>query len=313
MACHVGSLVRSLMLGLLAGMSTAAAAQETSAPASSAPTEATEKAIRQSASDFSTAFKQQDAQAIAELWTPDGVYVDEEGVQHVGREAIQQLYQAFFAANDPLEMQIHIDSMRQVTDDVIVEQGTAKLVPAPLGAPAAGKYVAIHVKQDDGKWLMDSVRDSSVDIPTTYDRLVHLEMLVGDWAADHNDAQISLSSDWNPTKTFLERRFVVTHDGQQSTSTEIIGWDPSTGQVTSWTFSDDGSHNVGHWTALEDGWVVRNRGITAAGVPTTSTDFWAPLLDDALGWRSTQRTAGGATVADPQAVVLKKPTSDTQN
>lgn len=263
-------------------------------------------AINQSAKRFTTAFKKENAKAIAKLWTPSGVYVDETGAVHEGREAIQAVYQQFFDSHDGAEIEITIDSVRQVAPNVAVEAGTAKITPPPIGAPASSKYVAVHVKQDNGKWLLDSVRDTRVEIPSNYDRLVHLELLVGEWVAEHNGARIELTGQWNPNKTFLERRFVVTQNGTETASTEIIGWDPSTAQVTSWTFSADGARNVGRWKALDDGWIVRNQGVTAEGVSTTSVDFWAPLLDDALGWRSTKRSAGGTALAAPDEVVLKK-------
>lgn len=278
-----------------------------SAPAASKKAiDAPESAVRKSANEFSEAFKKQDDKAIAKLWTPNAVYEDVTGTEHRGRDAIQQVYRAFFEANPGGELVIDIESIRQVTPNVVVEHGQTAIVPPPAGAPAKSEYTAVHVKQNDGKWLLDSVRDSLVDVPTTYGELQHLELLTGDYSADHNGAEIDLSSTWNPNKSYLERRFVVDRGGKKSTSTEIIGWDPVTKQVTSWTFSGDGARNVGTWTPLEDGWVVRNRGITTGGVPTSSVDYWAPLFDGALGWRSTQRTANGQPVRSPGEVVLKQ-------
>lgn len=273
------------------------------------PADSAEAAIRQSANTFTEAFKHQDAEAIANLWRPHGIYVDETGEEHQGREEIQKVYQAFFTEHDRPEIELKIDSIRFVTPDVALEQGTAAIVPPPLGGPATSRYSAVHVKQEDGRWLLDSVRDSRVELPSSYNHLAHLEMLVGNWKTEHNGAEIALTGNWNPKKTYLKRHFTVNSQGTQTTSTELIGWDPSTQQVLSWTFSDDGSRNVGHWKALEDGWVVHNQGVTADGVPTTSVDFWAPLLDGALGWRSTHRTAGGEEVEAPNAVVLKKATN----
>ncbi len=270
------------------------------------PTNSHESAIRQSANEFADAFKRHDDEAIAKLWTPYAVYEDVVGTEHRGRDAIQRVYRTFFEANPDTELSIDIDSIRKVTPNVVVEYGRTALVPPPSGAPAKSQYTAIHVKQNDGKWLLDSVRDSRVDVPTTYGELQHLELLAGDYSTDHNGTKIDLSSTWNPNKSYLERRFVVNRDGEESTSTEIIGWDPLTQEVTSWTFSGDGARNVGVWTPLEDGWVVRNSGITTSGVPTSSVDYWAPLLDGALGWRSTRRTANGQPVRSPGEVVLKK-------
>lgn len=205
------------------------------------------------------------------------------------------------------EIKVSIDSVRKVTDTVDVEDGSAVIVPPPIGAPGSSKYVAVHVKQSDGHWLPDSVRDTQIEIPSTYYNLQHLELLVGDWSAEHAGVQAEMSCSGNLQKSFLERHFVVTRDGKLvSSSTELIGWDPLTKQVTLWSFASDGGRSVGKWTALVDGLVVQSRGITADGIPTISVDTWAPLLDGALGWRSTNRSAGGEPLKNSRHVVLKK-------
>lgn len=276
----------------------------TSAAAGAGPDET---AIRRSVEDFVAAFKRHDATAVADMWTEDGEYVDEVGQKYVGREAIKQEYERFFQNNRETELRVNVDSIRIITPSVAIEDGSAVLEPPPAGAPGSSKYIAVHVKQDDGRWLLASVRDSRVEVPSTYGHLQELEPLVGTWTAEHAGKRADVSCHWNPHKSFLERRFVVTRDGVMiSSSTEIIGWDPITQQVTSWTFSTDGGRAIGTWTALEDGWRVRSEGLTADGVRTEATDVWAPLLDGALGWQSTRRSVGGAAVGDARHVVLKK-------
>lgn len=264
------------------------------------------KAIRQSAEEFARAFGQQDAKAVADLWTPEGIFVDAGGEEHAGRESIQQVYQEFFDGQADVAIQIDIESIRMVAPNVAVEHGRSSLVPPPPGTPSESEYLAVHVKQDDGGWLLDSVREWGGQAATTDGQISHLEHLAGEWVAEQGETKIRVSGNWNSSKSYLERTFTVTSEGQQSSSTETIGWDPLAGQVTSWTFADDGSRNVGRWTALEDGWIVENRGVTGDGVRTSSIDFWAPLLDRALGWRSTQRSANGLPLRAPGEVVLKQ-------
>ena len=55
-------------------------------------------AIRQAATKFAEAFNRGDAKAIADLWTHNGEYIDEQGRNAVGREAIENDYAEFFAA-----------------------------------------------------------------------------------------------------------------------------------------------------------------------------------------------------------------------
>ncbi len=266
-----------------------------------------EAAIRKSAADFVAAFKRHDAKAIAQMWTADGDYVDEAGQRFAGRDAIENEYTQFFREHPDAELRVTVGSVRLINPTTTIEDGTASLVPPPAGPPTRSKYIAIHAKQADGGWLLASVRDSRVEVPTTYGRLETLELFVGDWGAEHAGTEVDVSCRWNADKSFLERRFTVTRGGETiSTSTEIIGWDPAAQQITSWTFSSGGGRAIGRWTPLADGWVVENQGLTADGTATQSVAAWAPLLDGALGWRSTQRSAGGAPLKDTNHVVLTK-------
>lgn len=308
----LGSVLASLvgLSAFCASFSTTRAlAQGAAATPDAAAVSADEAAIRQSVVDFESAFKRHDAQAVANLWTENGEYIDEVGQRYEGRAAIEQEYEQFFRDHPAAELQISVGSIRLLGPSTAIEDGSASLVPRPAGAPGGSNYVAVHVKQEDGRWLLASVRDSLVEVPSNYGSLQHLELLVGEWTAEHAGTRADVSCQWNPRKSFLERRFVVTRDGKVvSASTEMIGWDPIAKQVTSWTFSSDGGRAQGTWTELEDGWAILNEGVTADGTPTESVDVWAALLDGALGWRSTRRSIGGTALKDARHVVLKKKT-----
>jgi hypothetical protein len=49
------------------------------------------------AEEFIAAFNRGDAKALATLWTEDGRYVDPNGVEVKGREALEKMYEALFA------------------------------------------------------------------------------------------------------------------------------------------------------------------------------------------------------------------------
>jgi uncharacterized protein (TIGR02246 family) len=298
-------------VGLAAVVASVAAAPVRAQDAANSPSgaahSADEAAIRASAAAFVAAFKRQDAPAVAQLWTENGEYVDEAGQAFQGRKAVEQLYATFFRDHPGSEIQVSVDSIRLINATAAIEDGRAVVTPRPAGAAAGSKYVAIHAKQADGKWRLASVRESRIDAPAIGDPLQHLELLVGDWTAEHAGTRADLSGRWNENKSFLERRFVVTRDGDVvSSSLEIIVWDPATKQVTSWTFSSDGGRATGVWTALEDGWAIQSAGIAANGTSTAAIDVWAPLHDGALGWRSTRRSVGGRPVSDSKHVVLTK-------
>jgi uncharacterized protein (TIGR02246 family) len=268
---------------------------------------ADEQAIRKAAADFAAAFNRHDARAVAQMWTPNGEYLDELGRRYDGRAAIEDEYAKFFKAHPKVKLRIAVDSVRLLNSTTAIEEGRVLLDPMPEGGPAISRYTAVDVKQPDGKWQAASVRDQRVAFAPGSGSLEDLAWLVGDWTAEHAGARVELSCDWNPEKSFLERKFTVTKEGKlASMSTEIIAWDPVAGEIRSWSFSSKGDRSEGVWHPRGKLWVVAHRGTLPDGTPTNSTDSWSHLLGDALGWRSVQRTVGGVPVADAREVVLKK-------
>ena len=144
-------------------------------------------------------------------------------------------------------------------------------------------------------------------MPPAHGSVHDLAWLAGDWVAERAGTKAEVASRWKPAEDLIERQFTVTQDGKPvSLSTEIIAWDPLTRQIRSWTFSSDGGRAEGTWHPMGNAWVVVHRGVMADGTPTISTDLWAHLLGDAIGWRSVQRSVGGQPVREARTVVLKK-------
>jgi uncharacterized protein (TIGR02246 family) len=117
-------------------------------------------ALRETSREFVTAFNRGDAKAVAALWTEDGEYVDDAGRVFSGRESIEKEYAAFFAANKGVQMHLAIDSLRLLSPEAAIEDGRARLDPAPPGAPGTSKYTAVHVKAN-GHWRMSTVTTTS--------------------------------------------------------------------------------------------------------------------------------------------------------
>lgn len=281
--------------------------KKTQGKPSSKPASTAEEQIRASADKFVAAFNRHDTAALAKMWMPDGEYINEDGWRFVGREAIEKEYAQFFDAHDGVKLRVAIDSIRVLTPTTAIEDGRTALEPQPEGAPAMSRYTAFHVKQDDGTWLLASVRDSRIESETTYDQLRDLEWLVGDWTAERGGVETDLSCRWIGNKSFLERRFTTEQDGHEvASSLEIIGWDSVSGRIVSWNFSDGGGRTVGIWSLAAQGhWLVRDKGVTPDASTTTSVSEWTQLAGGALGYRSTDRSIDGVAVPDGPALVFK--------
>jgi uncharacterized protein (TIGR02246 family) len=129
-------------------------------------------AIRATAKAFVKAFNARDAKAIGALWLENADYRDDTGNSYVGRGAIQQKYAEFFDDQSQREMklEISVESVRLIAPTLAVEDGVATISPPVEGRPVSGRYSAVQVRQD-GKWLLASVREWSIDLETNYYRL----------------------------------------------------------------------------------------------------------------------------------------------
>jgi uncharacterized protein (TIGR02246 family) len=306
--CLVMKVVPALVVLMMLGLATAVAdsAEKPKASASTSRSTVTdEDAIRASSRAFETAFNKGDVKAIAALWTEDGDYHDEEGAIFKGREAIAGAYREFFEANPDSRLRIVIDSLKLVNDSAAIEDGRA-IATTASGAPAISKYSVVHVKAG-GKWLMSTVRDTRVETPSTYAQLEDFEWLIGNWVAEENGSKTTYECRWVANKSFIERKYVVTHADQSvSGGLQIIGWNAQEGCVQSWNFASDGGHSIGKWQPHDKGWAAEVSGMTGQGVSTSAYNVFTKLDDNACTWQSQRRRVGDQDLPDTDEVVIKR-------
>src|SRR5256885_7420187 len=109
---------------------------------------ADEAAIRRSAASYVEAFNKHDAKALADLWSPDAVYLNRStGEEVVGRAAIAEQFTAMFKQQPELKLEVNVSSVQFVSPNVAVEHGTAKFL-APNEEPEEIEYSAVDVKRD---------------------------------------------------------------------------------------------------------------------------------------------------------------------
>jgi len=284
----------------------AGAQEDPPATSDSQPSDQELLKIRQTSQDFVRAFDAGDAAAVAAHWTEDGDFVDEAGRVVVGREEIQREYEAFFAAHPGVKMRLMIDSLRLLNDDSAVEDGHIILEPLPVGPPVMSKYVAVHVKSN-GHWLMSTVRDTRIEMPSAYHSLQGLEWMIGSWSAEEHGLRTEVTCRWVANKSFIQRDYRVSHAGHVASSgVQIIGLNPQGGHVQSWTFASDGGHAVGVWTPRDGGWMIESQGMLLDGTPTSAVTWLTPLGEEAFAWQSVSRKVAGMTLPDTDEIVLKR-------
>ena len=287
----------------------ASAAPKGAAPKAAAPAEAAPQAeagdasdmqaIQEGAEAFVTAYNAHDAKALAALFALKAEFTDEVGNLIKGREAIEQDFTKQFTENPECAIDIEIDSIRVLTPNVALEEGFVHGQPAPEEPVNISSYVAIHVKVN-GKWHVASVSDYEIAAePTPHERLQDLAWMVGDWLDESPGSSSKTSCRWDESGNFLLHEFKIQIAGMSGRSGSMrIGWDPLAGRFKSWTFDVDGGHAEGEWTLVGEEWVVKSRGVNAAGQTTSAMSVFRFIDNDTMTWRSYDRFVGGEKTDD---------------
>jgi uncharacterized protein (TIGR02246 family) len=266
-----------------------------------------EAALLKNAAAFVEAFHKGDAKKIAAFWTADGDYTDETGKLFKGREAIEKLFNGFFAENKGLKLRIDIASLKFVTPDVAIEDGMTSVITPDGGPPSRARYTIVHVKKE-GKWLLSSVRDAPYTAPTNHDQLSGLEWLIGDWASDTDKGEVArVAFSWTESQNFIVSSFTTTFkDISIGGGTQWIGWDPLAKKVRSWTFETNGGFGEGTWTQDGDKWVSKSTGVLRDGKKLTATNILTRIDADNMSWQATNRTEDGKALPDIKPIKMKR-------
>ena len=138
------------------------------------------------------------------MWTPNGTIADEQGNVFKGRKAIEEQYTATSRRGPGVRMQIAIKSIDFPSTTTAIEDGVTQLLTKDSEPPSAARYTAVQV-QEDGKWLMASVREAAMPIASNFARLPRLGWLVGDWEAKSDGVTAHSQIRWIANKSFLQR------------------------------------------------------------------------------------------------------------
>jgi uncharacterized protein (TIGR02246 family) len=258
-----------------ASVSVAALSRSASVASSPAVSE-----IRGMMRDYLRAFNRHDPAALAAHWTGAGESVDlDSGEVTAGREAVRAVFSALFDQDEQTTIDIDVHSVRPVRDDVAVVDGVT-LIAFTDGSPAASRFSAVVVKED-GRWMLESVRETAQPAATVVAAgkpLDALEWLVGAWEDIGEGVLASTQCFWSAGRGFLIRSHAIRGDAAASDRpmagdtripgllpagdqrprelTEIIGWDPDRRAIRSWIFSSSGRFAEGTWTRDGDTWTV---------------------------------------------------------
>jgi uncharacterized protein (TIGR02246 family) len=231
--------------------------------------------IRAAAKRYFEAKLRGDVQAMRSMWTPDGDYVDATGQMLKAQDLIRQQAATPLPVSASSEIEMPKTSLRFITSDVAIEDGSSHFATED-GSELTGRFTAVWAKRD-GRWLLDSLREATIESPALNEHLRPLEWLLGEWVGTRDDAVILISSHWSEGGKYLVREFLVRGDGHEAVSgTQRIGWDPITRQIKSWTFDSQGGSSEGIWRPDGERWLVDSTDVLADGKKSKTSTAYVP-------------------------------------
>ncbi|MCE9629430.1 MAG: nuclear transport factor 2 family protein [Planctomycetia bacterium] len=302
-----------------------------SAATTAADQAADERAVRTASQTYKNALERGDSKTLAALWMPDGDIIDDAGRVMKGSDTVAML--------EPLptesvktgrpEVAISETSLRFITPDVAVEDGTVKVVHPGHAAPLHGRFSATWVRHADA-WKLSAIREARGDQATGPETLADLAWMVGDWVVvdepgDDEPSQpsklakpsIAMSVRWNPSRTYLLRDLKITPAGGPDSPaaathiTQRIGWDPLSRSIRSWVFSEDGGHGEASWSRDDGSWVARTTAVLPDGSQTSSINIYSYDGKDRCVWRSLPTHVGGEHMPQVNMTMIRKSGSET--
>ena len=261
-------------------------------------------AVQDATRQFARAFEKGDAAAVAALFTETGEYHDGDDSTVRGRTALAKAYADFFAKRAELKLESKSNKIRFVGQDTAVEEGTftAKAKDQPT---RKCRYSALFVRQE-GKWLMAMLKEWG-DESTERAEINDVAWLIGTWESAGGEATARTTYEWAPNKKFIIARYTITpKDGKPMAGTQVIGVDPSTDTIRSWTFDADGGIGEATW-AWDDGrWAIDSDATLTDGSDSTALNFLTKTSDNSFTWKSVKRTLAGDDLPDIGPITVKR-------
>jgi uncharacterized protein (TIGR02246 family) len=268
--------------------------------------EAAQKAVLANIQAFTEAFNRRDVMTLLTLFADDCELTEADGTTLRGLAELEAGLKEAFESDPQSRISIGIEVLKQVTPDVIIEEGTTTFFPDGKTLTAEADYQATHVKRGD-RWLMSRVRSFNRVVLSPYDQLRDLEWLVGDWVDESSESVVESSYRWDENKSFLLNDFTIRVKGSKvMTGTQRIGRDPLTKQIKAWVFDSEGGYAESLWSFVDDNWVIQAKGVRADGLVVTVTNQLTQLGKDRMRFDSADRIVGEERMPNMSVVAVRK-------
>jgi uncharacterized protein (TIGR02246 family) len=265
---------------------------------------AEEQVLRQAIAAYAAAFNKGDVSGIGTHWAADAEYTDEAGTVFKGRDAIVALFRKAFTDQKGTKMTLNLKSVRFVRPDVALGEGTSEMT-SPTGEVDKGRFTAAWVKTD-GKWVLTSAHDLPSEGDANGSPVKELEWLVGDWQTSDKDSTTTMNCRPILGKAYLQQTFVVKQGNNEMTVIMLMGLDPLTGQIKSWTFDSAGGYGEALWGRDGNQWFGSAVGVLPDGDEASSIYVVKFTDENNFTLQMRDRRVGDQPLADAEIKYARK-------
>ncbi len=280
---------------------------KTTVTSSSNPAVNNDQALKAHLHELTRVLAGSDASGLAKLWVEDGTYSNEDGQSWQGRSALEKRFAGVFANQGRILVDFIPTSMRYLSDNVAVVDGFVKLKEEITGKPES-RFSMVFQKQADGSWLIVSATETRYLASAPGEHLKPLSWLIGEWAIAKDGSSMQLKAEWAADKRFIHIKQKVKKADRPAPldSQQIIGWDPRSEQIVSWSFDAAGGFGTGVWVKRGQKWLIDSSGVEQDGRTTRATDIMGPDGLNAFSWQSVQRSVDGQPFADTVPLKIER-------
>lgn len=253
------------------------------------------------------AYQAKDAKALAALWTAEGEFTNDAGLTVRGRENLAKAFTKAFAVASEQSAVVEPGPVRFLASGLAMAEGTVTVRRGAAAPPRRANYQALLAREGEA-WLLAIFTETPEGAPTLND----LAWLVGEWRSTTGQgAEIRTTYSWSPGKKFLRSEFTIREKEIALSGFQVIGVDPETGLLHTWTFEADGGVGEADWQRDGDQWALSAVGTLSGGRTVRETNVLTRVNDDTFTWQSVDRTVGDKDVPDlaPVKVTRVKPSN----
>jgi uncharacterized protein (TIGR02246 family) len=273
-------------------------------PTAGRPADDAQQAIRRAVAAYADAFNKGDVQAIAAFWAPDAEYTSEDGEVFKGRDAIIAMFRKFLTDQKGAKMALSVKAVRVLTPEVALGEGTSE-VTAPDGTVDKGRFTAAWVKSN-GKWLLTSARDEPTEAELAASAIKSMRWLIGDWLSTDKDGSTAMTCKPTLGGVFLHLDFTAKRPDGTMTVMMMIGFDPLTEQVKSWTFDSLGGYGEALWSRDGHQWLGQAVGVLPDGQDGTTTYIIKYEDDHSFTLQMRDRLVAGQPLPNAEVKYVRK-------